>query len=238
MITRKLGTASTARCAALTALRSYSEARSVVAWPVERGPLPSPHTPAPTRVRYARKRHEWREFYGHGASAGHQGRLREIPDWEFADGTPAPHNARRHAFEWHKHNLLYQIIEAGAIVEELAAADRLPMVPATKAQRDWDPNVPLFLEDQDERGARPSVYRGEYSAADIPSHLDADLKPRERGDMPPATVESYNPSEFVDDRIVAKKPEPFWNKRLWALSNEFFIQRYRKNTNTLGKSGK
>jgi len=224
---------------AMAAMRAYSEARAMTAWPAQREPLPSTHTPHPTQPHlYGRSRREWRQYHGHGAALGHMGRLREIPDWEFTDGTPAPHSGRRHAFEFYKHHLIFQIIEAGATVEELAANDRLPMVPASKAQRDWDPKVPLFLEDHDERGARPTVYRGEYTAADIPTNLDADLRPRER-DMPPATVESYTPSEFVTEPVLTPtRAKPFWNKRLWALSNEFFIERHRKNPNTLGRSGK
>jgi hypothetical protein len=226
--------------ACCAAVRCFSEARSATSWPNERGTLPERNTPHPHRqLHIARSRTDWRVIHGHGARLGHMGRPREIPDWEFADGTPAPHNSKRHAFEFHKHHLLYQFIEAGAEVESRAAQGKLPIIPSTTVQRDWDPNVPLFLEDVDERGARPSVFRQFVAPQAVSSQLSTDLEPKER-ELQPAVIEGFEPSELLSEERVSKtkKTPPFWNKRLWALTNEFLMKKPTRNPNALGQPPK
>jgi hypothetical protein len=135
------------------------------------------------------------------------GELRDIPDWEFADGSPAPHTRRRYAHEHYRHKILYQFIKAGACVESRAAEGSLPRVPGTKEQRDWDPQIPLFLEDVDEAGAAP----------------------------PPGYV-PYTPGEFVHEPLVHpdQTRRPYWSKRAWHITKEYLMRKPQRNKNTIG----
>jgi hypothetical protein len=47
------------------------------------------------------------------------------------------------------------MIKAAAVVEDAAERAWLPRVPGTAEQRDWDPEIPLFLDDVDEHGKVP-----------------------------------------------------------------------------------
>eukprot|EP00758_Cryptobia_borreli_P004615 Tbor_TRINITY_DN4488_c0_g1::TRINITY_DN4488_c0_g1_i1::g.8097::m.8097 len=105
-----------------------------------------------------RKTHtEWRMYFGHGARIGHLGATREVPDFEFSDGTPAPSTLSRYSFKHWNDKQLVTLIRCAALVEDLAKGGCLPRVPGVREQRDWDPEVPLFLDDSDEHGAAPPL---------------------------------------------------------------------------------
>ena len=196
--------------------------------------------------------YEWRNYYGHGQKVAHLGPSREIPDWEHADGTPAPHSGRRFTLLSHKQDMLAQIIRAGAIVERMARDDQLPRIPGSDAQRDWDPEIPLFLEDDDERGGTPApewfvsprklsaISRDGFSKSarkfpDNPaeagkSDVDAEtLKPLE-------PLADYEPTSFIHEPLPLneRKKRPHWDRRLWSLTDEFLIEKPLRNKNTIG----
>ena len=195
---------------------------------------------------------EWRVYHGHGWTTGLYGPTREIADWEFADGTPAPHSLSRYMFLAHRHDLLRQVIRAGAIVEELAALNQLPRIPATPEQRAWDPELPLFLDDLDERGrfigATPGAPRRTSAASKRKSVTDV-VRPKnfsseEVDGFEPLELrlsaaqdesQEYEPSAMFRESEVAKPPgesaRPYWNRRLWNLTNDFFIPKAPKNKN-------
>lgn len=121
---------------------------------------PNPWTSFPLAHPKFRKTHvEWLLHHGHGERLGKYGPSRDLPDFEYADGTPASISSRRYAFKHHLDHLLVQLIRAGATVERYESHQLLPRVPGVKEQRDWDPEIPLFLDDLDERGSAPGIFR-------------------------------------------------------------------------------
>eukprot|EP00760_Papus_ankaliazontas_P018605 PhM_4_TR17557/c0_g1_i1/m.34152 len=147
-------------------------------WGYEKNPVYPKSTcdhPNPRIAQRYRKSHrEWERHHGFGSAPQTQGELKEVPDWEFADGTPAPVTRTQYHAEHYKNKLLFQLIRAGATVEQRAAAGTLPKIPATKEQRDWDPNVPLFLEDVDEAGVSPAATS---TTLDLDEINDIKMKP-------------------------------------------------------------
>mmetsp|Transcript_8692 Transcript_8692/g.13190 ORF Transcript_8692/g.13190 Transcript_8692/m.13190 type:complete len:213 (-) Transcript_8692:44-682(-) len=109
--------------------------------------------------RLRKSTREWERYHGFGNSPRSQGLPKEIPDWEYADGTPGTVSMSDYHFVYYKNKLLYQIIKSAAFVESRLANDAMPKIPGTESSRDWDPQIPLFLEDSDECGqhAPPSA---------------------------------------------------------------------------------
>ena len=95
---------------------------------------------------------EWERYHGFGNRATGQGLAKEIPDWEYADGTPGTPSKSKYHFTYYKNKLLFQIIKSAAFVEKRLADGAMPKIPGTQSSRDWDPQIPLFLEDSDECG--------------------------------------------------------------------------------------
>lgn len=121
---------------------------------------PNPWTSFPLAQPKFRKTHvEWLLHHGHGERLGKYGPSRNLPDFEYADGTPSSISPRRFAFKHHLDHMLVQLIRAGATVERYEARQMLPRVPGVKEQRDWDPEIPLFLDDLDERGNVSAMIR-------------------------------------------------------------------------------
>jgi hypothetical protein len=212
-------------------------------WSAEKPVLPdsrSQHPHPEIRKKLRKTKAEWRQHHGHGMRLGHMGDAREVADWEHADGTPAPHGPSRYSFLHHKHHLLHQFIDAGAIVEDRTTDRRLPRIPSTKLHRDWDPEIPLFLEDADERGAAPEQFRSdgpEFDGAAPKQWMSSDLSPRAGGDVLEAEQlkGQYDPAEFIHEAVPLKDPRrPFWNRRLWALTSEFLLKKPKRNKNTIG----
>lgn len=235
--------ARSARCTAAvgTTHREWSESREPSArlhwsdfWKEHpEQPDSRPGHPVPFMNDKMRKsRQEWRAYHGGGLRHHSTGELRNLPDWEYADGVPAPHSQKKYSTEFHRHHLLKQFIVAGATVERLAAQGRLPTVPSSKAQRDWDPEIPLFLEDDHDAGAAAHIHRatGEDRLPDnagVTSDIDPSLQ---RHDLRGV---DYDPAEFVHDELKLPTVRPFWNRRLWALTNEFLVPKMPRNKNTI-----
>lgn len=224
--------------------------------------------PHPSLARGKRKSVvEWRMHHGHGHRVGTTGVMRETADWEHSDGTPAPHANARYALRFHQHHMMGEIIRAGAAVEQAIAGGDMPRIPSSAAQRDWDPEVPLFLEDGDERGGdvRPEWFepprklhaqsRKNNWLPDVPEEVgfrEAEKKQlaKERGKQREhaeryerplqnvaagGTSSEYEPASFIDEPMyVRDNAKPHWNRRLWALSDEFLVGKPPRNKNTIG----
>ena len=157
-----------------------------------------------------KKVEEWREYHGT------QSIIEDSPPWAYADGTPAPHRPKDHSRQHWEHKVLHQFIEAAAIVEDLQDQDRLPAIPATQVQRDWDPNIPLFLEDSHEAGRAP----GSASVSD-----DGGLKPLFVG---------TDPADYIKEPYPLppnKTQRPFWSRRHWGLTSSFLLERPKQRPN-------
>ena len=138
---------------------------------------PTVHPGHPLRrvnERMRKTRREWERFHGFGNSRLIQGLLHEIPDWDYADGCPGTTTIANYHFRYFKNKLLFQIIRSGAAVEQRLAEDRMPKIPGTETSRDWDPQIPLFLEDEDESGAAPPA---KAVAIDMDEVNDLRMKP-------------------------------------------------------------
>jgi len=119
-------------------------------------PDPRSQHPVPSVKNKLRKtRREWERYHGFGQGSASHGENREIPDWEYADGTPQTPSKTNYHWIYYKNKLLFQAIRSGAEVEKYIAQGRMPNIPGTKESREWDPQIPLFLEDVDEQGAMP-----------------------------------------------------------------------------------
>lgn len=185
---------------------------------------------------------EWRVQHGHGG--GHintVGPTREIADFEYADGTPAPISRRRYAYKHHQDSLLVQLFRAGALVERFASVGYLPRIPGVPEQRDWDPAIPLYLEDADEHGKPPMAH---YTAAPVlEKHLKSKFETKtspklvnehNQESLEPNTMfATYDPSAFISEPIVMRKAQPIWSRRRWALSNEFLVPKAPQPKNTI-----
>lgn len=220
---------------------------------------PDPHARFPHRRPKFRKTHiEWLLHHGHGERLGKFGPTRELADFEYDDGTPASISPRRFAFKHHQDHLLVQLIRAGATVERYEAEQRLPRIPGTKEQRDWDPEIPLFLDDLDERGQAPVATATGFSETsairDAASATAALVEERfsstkqkttpinttrlPPADDPPLEVNtmfaSYDPKSFVSDEIPkADRQRPYWSRRRWSLSDNFMVPVSPKPKNTI-----
>ncbi|EAN95604.1 hypothetical protein C3747_37g241 [Trypanosoma cruzi] len=231
--------------------RAFSEARSnydgtaAPPWPApgEKPTYPSALSEFPLQRPRMRKTHtEWMFFHGHGGRPGVYGQTREIADFEFADGTPASMSGRRFAFKHHQDHLLVQLIRAGAAVERKAARGLLPRVPGTPEQRNWDPAIPLFLEDVDEQGRPPPSVGRSICSRVIDERMASstqtpnELANRHEGETLEANTmfESYDPQAFVSDHIKLRdERRPYWSRRRWALTDNFLVPKSPKPKNTI-----
>lgn len=234
--------------AAALSMRCYSEVGTTrldggaFPWSEDAPSYPSARSPYPLPRPSFRKTHiEWMLHHGHGDRHSKYGPSREIADFEFADGTPAPATPRRFAYEHHKDHLLVQLIRAGAAVERYEREGMLPRIPGTREQRDWDPAIPLFLEDLDERGRPPvplpadmveRVIDERFSAG---SQTASHLANKHAGEeLEPNTMfATYDPAAFVSDEIKADVRRPYWSRRRWALTDNFMVPMSPKPKNTI-----
>ncbi|SCU70037.1 uncharacterized protein TEOVI_000160600 [Trypanosoma equiperdum] len=242
------------------AMRGYSEARSnydgtsLPAWPA---PGKKPTYPAALselrlpQPRMRKTRTEWMYYHGHGGCPGKYGPSREIADFEYADGTPASISGRRFAFKHHQDHLLVQLIRAAATVERYDASGLLPRIPGTAEQRNWDPAIPLFLDDVDEQG-RPAPLRTAGDAPGTmvshvcsrvvdermgtPTHTPNELANRHEGETLEANTmfATNDPSAFVSDTVKLRDDKrPYWSRRRWALTDKFLVPKSPKPKNTI-----
>jgi hypothetical protein len=245
------GRTAAATAALQTTIRVYSEVRTnyngtrnspwaaagtTPAYPTSRSPFPLP------QPRFRKTHIEWMLHHGHGDRYGKFGPSREIADFEYADGTPSSISGRRFAFKHHQDHLLVQLIRAGAVVERYEEEELLPRIPGTPEQRDWDPEMPLFLEDVDEAGRPPRAM-----AADMVSRIMEERFSSESGRTPvnlankhageslePNTMfATYDPAAFVSDEVKMDRRKPFWSRRRWALNDNFMVPVSPKPKNTI-----
>lgn len=176
---------------------------------------PNPWTSFPLAHPKFRKTHvEWLLHHGHGERLGKYGPSRDLPDFEYADGTPASISPRRFAFKHHLDHLLVQLIRAGATVEQYEARQLLPRVPGVKEQRDWDPEIPLFLDDLDAQGNTSGLFRSSSAAGSATVHP---------GGFTEALVEKrFDHRENTTTPINVSKPFPHrnWNRARGHLDEE------------------
>lgn len=201
---------------------------------------------------------EWRLHHGNGVRWGHLGPTREVADYEFSDGTPMSMSSNRYALKHFQDKQIEMLIRAAAVVEELAETNGLPRIPGVKEQRDWDPEIPLFLSDVDEHGAVPVIStrnpKGQ-SPLSIRMHYAEELAQKnpyingsknsgktiikdaaKEGDsLEPLTLfASYDPAEMFEERLTPKdKRRPHWNTRRWNISKNFVATKAPKSKNTI-----
>ncbi|KPI87208.1 hypothetical protein ABL78_3724 [Leptomonas seymouri] len=243
--------ASSAAATLHTATRAYSEVRnnysgrrsSPWAAPGDTPVYPSARSPFPLPQPRFRKTHiEWMLHHGHGDRYGKYGPSREIADFEYADGTPSSISGRRFAYKHHQDHLLVQLIRAGAAVERFEEAELLPRVPGTPEQRDWDPEIPLFLADCDEAGRPPRPVSVDVASrvteerfASEAGRTPLNLANRHAGESlePNAMFATFDPSAFVSDAVKMDRRKPFWSRRRWALNDNFMVPMSPKPKNTI-----
>lgn len=224
---------------------SHSATRSSAPWPAPQTPpsYPAARSPFPLSKPRFRKTHiEWMLHHGHGDRYGKFGPSREVADFEYADGTPSSISPKRFAFKHHQDHLLVQLIRAAATVERFEEEERLPRIPGTPEQRDWDPEIPLFLEDVDELGRSPRpvgadmVHRVmEERFAQETGRTPVNLANRHAGESlePNTMFATYDPTAFVSDAVVPETRRPFWSRRRWALTDNFMVPMSPKPKNTI-----
>jgi hypothetical protein len=244
---RILGT-STLSAAFINAVRSISlqnGAKEPTHWQAYGAPAryPNSRTDHP-QLKLLRTATEWRFYHGHGSRYGTEGPTRDVPDVEYSDGTPMSLSLRRFARAHHQDYLLVQLIRSAAQVERLAKAQLLPRIPGTPEQRDWDPEIPLFLEDVDEFGKAPpaSTTRGEVLQASLQKAFHAPVPQKNLANVhagetlePNTMFAAVDPSAFVTTRRTSPRREgkPFWSRRRWNVSNEFLVPKAPKAKNTI-----
>ena len=212
----------------------------------EKPVYPDARSPHPLKQINMRKtRTEWTIHHGNGKRMGMYGPLRDVADWEYADGTPSPTSKRRHAYMFHLDHTVVQMIRAGAAVERLADAGALPKVPATREQRAWDPQIPLFLEDEDEHGTPPVQKSGsgrlsQMTSKFIESKYTQDRTSSELVDkdsdekLEPITMfANYNPESFISENFKDDARRPHWSKRKWSLTQDFIVNHKPRGTNSV-----
>lgn len=156
----------------------------------------------------------------------------------------------------HQDSILVQLIRAGAVVENTASRGYLPRIPGVREQRDWDPEIPLFLEDADEHGKAPHWhYDGSRKAAATTTHSAATqsvidskfdtpamrhgsrtlINANNQETLEPITMfASYDPSGFINEKIkLQKRRSPIWSRRRWALSEEYLVPKAPTPRNTI-----
>jgi hypothetical protein len=200
---------------------------------------------------------EWRMHHGHGSRLGSYGPTREIADFEHSDGTPSPMSRRRFTFAHHQDHLLVQMIHAAAAVEQAAEARMLPRVPGVAEQRDWDPEIPLFLDDADEHGKPPishytsggkgspagirsatqnAMVNDKFTKGSVAQKHQAINSHQPGGETLEAITmfASYDPASFIDEPIrIDPNKRPTWSRRRWAMSNDFLVPKAPKAKNTI-----
>ncbi|KAK7197839.1 hypothetical protein NESM_000737300 [Novymonas esmeraldas] len=234
-----------------TFTRCYSESRTSytgersAAWsaPATAPAYPTARSLFPLQRPRFRKTHiEWMLHHGHGDRYGKYGPSREVADFEYADGTPSSIGSKRFALKHHQDHLLVQLIRAAATVERFEAEELLPRIPGTREQRDWDPEVPLFLEDMDELGRAPRPVAADMTSrvmeerfAQQHRRTPVNLANTHAGEtlQPNTMFATYDPAAFVSDAVVADARRPFWSRRRWALSDTFMVPMSPKAKNTI-----
>ncbi|CUE58789.1 Hypothetical protein, putative [Bodo saltans] len=239
--------------AQLQAVRCVSDAHTNIAAYPERWAAPNQEPERPNTVanhphrKFRKTSVEWRLHHKNGVRYGNLGPTREIADFEYADGTPAPMSGKRFALKHHQDGLLVQLIRAGATVEKSAASGYLPRIPGVPEQRNWDPEIPLFLEDADEHGKAPTQH---YESSVAARHLNSKFAGAEsssRGGSPSAvnrhageTLEpitmfaSYDAASFINEPVrTMEARKPIWSRRRWALSDEFLVPKSPQPKNTI-----
>jgi hypothetical protein len=247
-------------CVASVSTRTGSSSRVETAQYADPWPAPgqAPERPSTRsqhpQLKLRKTSVEWRLHHGNGVRHGHLGPLREIADFEYEDGTPSSINRKRFAFKHFQDGLLVQLIRAGAVVERAAANQYLPRIPGVPEQRDWDPEIPLFLEDADEHGKAPSWHYQQKSSDNTAmnrathNHIDAKYQKASSANGSPTLVNkhqqetlepittfaSYDPSAFVSEPIALReRTKPTWSRRRWALSDEFMVAKSPQPKNTI-----
>lgn len=237
--------ASSTRYYSAAVVRGYSDARNSDSgtkadpWP-EQPSFPAARAAFPhTRPTFRKTHVEWMLHHGHGDRHCKYGPTREIADFEYTDGTPSPISRRRFAFKHHQDHLLVQLIRAGATVERWEHEGKLPRIPGVPEQRNWDPEIPLFLEDVDEHGRPPMPtdmkQRVVNERFEDQSRTPINLaNPHAGEELEPNTMfSSYDPAAFVSDDIKMDVRKPYWSRRRWALSNNFMVPVSPKAKNTI-----
>ena len=187
---------------------------------------------------YRKSRMNWWTHHGSKHPNSVHAAESDLPDWEYADGTPAPLeklNAKRDVYF---HNNFGQIVAAAARAEELAEQGRLPLIPGSKEQRDWDPNIPLFLEDEDEHGVFPTdAQTAAPGDLNDPSSLKAVSLPEasSRHHGFDGSHAPYNPAQLFTENVRPPSTRPL-QRRKWALTNEFLIKKPTKPHNVINES--
>lgn len=225
---------------------------------------PRTHITAPkgSGIPKLRKTHiEWKFYHGLGGRIGRYDAGRYISDFEFADGTPAPATRARHALLSFHDRQLFEMIQSAALVEGLAETNRLPRIPGVREQREWDPSIPLFLDDMDDHGAPPSlqsVADGLSKGADAAQRrADAHFRDQQAAmdgktiikntasegeSLTPITMfASYSPAAMFTEKqnrgykgvAGASKPSPF-DRRRWNMTDNFLVYKGPKARNTIG----
>lgn len=235
-----LATTATMRCMSQANVPGVRPAK---AWP---SPGQSPRQP---RIRNGhpslplrKNAVEWRFHHGHGGRYYIRGPLREISDFEYADGTPAPISNARYGFKHFQDSLLVQLIRSGALVERCASMNYLPRIPGVAEQRDWDPEIPLFLEDVDEHGKAPAEHfartvdekhiQSKFATKSVSATL---VNEHNKETLEPITMfASYDPAAFITEKIKLKETtRPLWSRRRWVLSNQFLVPKSPLPKNTI-----
>lgn len=50
-------------------------------------------------------------------------------------------------------------------------------------------------------------------------------------------IAEYEPSSFISEPVpFQEKVRPFWDRRLWSLTDDFLIQKPLRNKNTIGSN--
>eukprot|EP01027_Heterolobosea_sp_BB2_P008572 GEZU01012715.1.p1 GENE.GEZU01012715.1~~GEZU01012715.1.p1 ORF type:complete len:244 (-),score=48.82 GEZU01012715.1:607-1338(-) len=75
---------------------------------------------------------------GYGRSGNEKGPIREMPDWSFADGTPAPLTKRQRLYKLREQRKLVTMARLARSVDEMARRRVLPSIPSIKRMRKQD----------------------------------------------------------------------------------------------------
>eukprot|EP00996_Jenningsia_fusiforme_P006332 NODE_7638_length_457_cov_24.147059_g7187_i0.p1 GENE.NODE_7638_length_457_cov_24.147059_g7187_i0~~NODE_7638_length_457_cov_24.147059_g7187_i0.p1 ORF type:complete len:117 (+),score=20.46 NODE_7638_length_457_cov_24.147059_g7187_i0:77-427(+) len=78
------------------------------------------------------------EKLGFGKWGNNSGPLRDLPDWEYADGTPAPTHPRFQAKRWRQSQFKAKVLIAAARAQAMAESGMLPSSPGIRRQSQED----------------------------------------------------------------------------------------------------
>ena len=243
---RHVGSSTLIAASSLRSSTIYNGAQEPVHWQPYGAPAryPSSRSGHP-QLKMLRTTVEWRHHHGHGSRYGTEGPTRDVREVEYSDGTPLPLGIRRFARAHHQDYLLVQLIRSAATVERMAAMQTLPRIPGVPEQRDWDPEIPLFLEDTDEFGKAPPppsstrdavVQNALQKAFHVGSNQKHLANPHAGDALTPNTMfAAVDPAAFVTTAQTGPKRQgrPFWSRRRWNVSNEFLVPKSPEAKNTI-----